>query len=616
MADDNLSHIKYSEDISSLSDAQDMILAILPIIPALLSATGSAAIIHMVLTSARKTPYRRIMMGLSCYDLLSSLMYPLQAFLLPRDTSQRLWAIGNRASCSMLGFFIIMFFSAAWYSGTLSCYFCLTVKFGVRERDFAKRYEPYMHAVSIGYPLLAAIVGLSLGTYHEIEIGASCGVTNWPEGCGCREGAEEECCLSPILAWVLGGIPLFLIFCTILVNNLLVFCHVRNTIAKSRRFMSRSLQHYSTATTATRRGSMNRRASFTTAMSRRASLNNSMTELPQQASPARDAQTERIRSVAIQAFLYVASFFITQSAFVALRIMESRDYDAEDEDALFPLLVLQTLTLPSQGIMNCLIYARPGYLRARKEYPNESRFWAFRRALHGDKVQPSDDDDDAYGEDTRTRRGKNNDNNTTTGMNTSRPFGGLNSSKPELVELVDVENAAAANVDPGETDENAIEMASLGYNTFHDDDNNGKSDADHENNNNVVANNNFDDANDDRQGSYNESCSFNDDDNGGHDELFKIGTNGTCEEAQASSRHHETIFDDANEGEASEIMGRTLNDGHHGDNMVEAAERTDTAQESKESGSEETEHESLSAISKIGGSHHSSSSRAGRECQA
>eukprot|EP00797_Seminavis_robusta_P017542 Sro261_g101730.2 (225) ;mRNA; r:36213-36887 len=68
-----------------------------------------------------------------------------------------------------------------------------------------------------------------------------------------------------------------------------------------------------------------------------------------------------------------------------------RHFHAEDEDTLYPLLIIVSITLPLQGFLNVLIYARPSYLVARKDFPDQSRFWAFRRALHGDKVQQRND---------------------------------------------------------------------------------------------------------------------------------------------------------------------------------------------------------------------------------
>jgi len=94
--------------------------------------------------------------------------------------------------------------------------------------------------------------------------------------------------------------------------------------------------------------------------------------------------------VATQASLYVAGFLICYVPSLTLRIMEgSTYYDAEDEHTIFPLLVLQALLLPLQGLFNCLIYVRPSYTRSRHQYPEENMLWTFRRALLGDRIKPT-----------------------------------------------------------------------------------------------------------------------------------------------------------------------------------------------------------------------------------
>ena len=104
------SWIKMKE--SSLSEAQDMTLSILPCLTSSLSCLGSAQIIFMVLTARKTTPYRRILLGLSVSDFLCSLVYPWQAFLVPQATSYRIWAIGNDRTCAFLGFSLQIFFAS------------------------------------------------------------------------------------------------------------------------------------------------------------------------------------------------------------------------------------------------------------------------------------------------------------------------------------------------------------------------------------------------------------------------------------------------------------------------------------------------------------------------
>lgn len=159
---------------STLTEAQDKVLSILPCFTSFLSCLGSAQIIHKVLTGKHTTPYRRILLGLSSADFLCSLTYPLQSFLLPSDSSQRVYAVGNDATCSFLGFAQQSFFASIFYNSMLSCYFLLTVRVGLSNEVVGRKYEPWMHALSIGYPVLTAIIGVSLTMFHELELGHGC----------------------------------------------------------------------------------------------------------------------------------------------------------------------------------------------------------------------------------------------------------------------------------------------------------------------------------------------------------------------------------------------------------------------------------------------------------
>lgn len=317
-------------EISSLSDRQDRIVSILPIIPALLSCICSCILLH--LTKSWQAPYQRILFGLSVFDLFTSVSFALQPFLVPQETSQRVWALGNDASCSALGFLSQLTLASLLYNGLLSFYYFMTIRYAVSEANFWK-YEKYLHGLCVVYPLLTASVGAILGVYHEVELGPGCWVSDWPEGCG----DDKDECKSPLVAWLFNGIWVFLSMICVLVFNVCIYRFVRSKLIQSIR------------------RSMNR-----------------------------DTQLQRLQLVASQAFLYVFAFWGTFIFTVVLRIMESRNYDAHDEDRLFPLLVLQSILVPSAGIFNLLIFARPKYLRIRKDHGDQSRFWAWQRALFGE----------------------------------------------------------------------------------------------------------------------------------------------------------------------------------------------------------------------------------------
>jgi hypothetical protein len=108
-------------EIASLSDGQEIILSVLMICSGLLSILGSSTIVYRVAEKkTRTTPYDRIILGLSVCDIVASFSYIVTPFLLPQETSQRVWASGSDGSCSFLGWLTQFSFAAVAYNSLLS----------------------------------------------------------------------------------------------------------------------------------------------------------------------------------------------------------------------------------------------------------------------------------------------------------------------------------------------------------------------------------------------------------------------------------------------------------------------------------------------------------------
>ena len=109
---DTMRHLQSEEnnamDYEQLSDAQEKILAILPIPSALLSICGGLIMITAAPRSRGErpwTPYQGLMTSLSFCNILSSLTVATGAFMYPSATSNQVWAFGNGTSCIANGFF-------------------------------------------------------------------------------------------------------------------------------------------------------------------------------------------------------------------------------------------------------------------------------------------------------------------------------------------------------------------------------------------------------------------------------------------------------------------------------------------------------------------------------
>lgn len=153
-----------------LSDAQEKLLAILPIPSALLSICGCIVMIITVFRSRkhrRWTPYQGLMTSLCICNLISAITVASGGFLYPSDSSKQVWAFGNNTSCTVNGFFGQFATSALLYNGMLSYFFLLRLRFEHHITAITEKFEPMMHVVAVGYPLLTAFLGLFLDAYGE-----------------------------------------------------------------------------------------------------------------------------------------------------------------------------------------------------------------------------------------------------------------------------------------------------------------------------------------------------------------------------------------------------------------------------------------------------------------
>lgn len=74
-----------------------------------------------------------------------------------------------------------------------------------------------------------------------------------------------------------------------------------------------------------------------------------------------------------------------------INYLDSKNFEFKENAGNFflPLLVLQSIGLPTMGLFNCCVYFRPKVLTVSKEFPNESRIWWIRRVIYGNAIKPT-----------------------------------------------------------------------------------------------------------------------------------------------------------------------------------------------------------------------------------
>lgn len=114
-------------------------------------------------------------------------------------------------------------------------------------------------------------------------------------------------------------------------------------------------------------------------------------------------EKRRLNYLSTQAIFFVGSIFLCNIIPFTLRYLvanhiefglvarSTSSYVEEMEIPYrnFPLLVAQAILYPLQGFVNMLVYLRPSYTKNRRKFPEETRLWAFRRAIFGESITPA-----------------------------------------------------------------------------------------------------------------------------------------------------------------------------------------------------------------------------------
>lgn len=370
MAEQNVTYIWVS------SEDEQKAISILMVLSAALSAVGSSCIIYHVRQSSKTTPYRRIMLGMSVCDIISTIGYALQPYVsLSGEATSFVWSFGNAASCSFIGALVQFGFSAHLYSAALSFYFLATIRHGTREIAFAKKYERWIHGAIFVWSIATAIVGMALDVFHLSDIGPGCWVSGviFGECTGFR-------CWAELIAWILGGIPLVLSFFSILINNLLLYFYVRQTVREGQR---KALENERRLTSY---GNHNEgQEGPVDGAKEKSGLNKKSSVLA-----SSEKQWKRVREVGKQSFLYVGAYLFSYTWTIVKQNLDAQQFERSPGSGtyLLPLSILQAMFLPAQGLFNALIFFRPKYKQARRRHAEQSKLWSARRAVFGDTIRP------------------------------------------------------------------------------------------------------------------------------------------------------------------------------------------------------------------------------------
>ncbi len=134
-------------------------LKVVPMISGLASLISSTTINIMIFRSSKKLadPYRRLIFGISCFDILQSLSHTLSIFKSNPDELSSWLALGNQTSCQVLGFFHFAGHNGSlFYNLSLNIFYLCLVKYNVKKDCYRHRIEPFLHGLPVAWSIISS----------------------------------------------------------------------------------------------------------------------------------------------------------------------------------------------------------------------------------------------------------------------------------------------------------------------------------------------------------------------------------------------------------------------------------------------------------------------------
>ncbi len=319
-----------------------------------LSFLASLTIIVMILRSNVKlsTTYRRLIFGLSAFDLIQSSSIVMDAILMPKGS---MWsAIGNDVTCDIIGFVrTTATCGSVLYSVSISIYFLCIVKFEMEERKIQKYIEPFLHGVPILYSLSVNIYVASIDYFNPT--GPSCWIEPPPhdDDGGGDEGSRQQ--LAKILRWLATGGPVFGAFFANCIILAMIWWTVYSQSKQMSQLHSQSALPPSNGQNQNRSQNRNRSQLLSPLAARLSRPSRSMMQI--------------LKETSNRATAYIIGYMMTYFFAIIYSLLDS--YATASPPVL--IVFLARLFFPAQGLFNMLIYTYPHVLAYRRR--NEGTSW-------------------------------------------------------------------------------------------------------------------------------------------------------------------------------------------------------------------------------------------------
>ena len=292
----------------------------------------------------RDTPSTRLLIGLTCCDVLTSTVHFLASIPVPSQTPHVWGAIGNETTCTIQGvLYLLGAIPCPFYNLALCIYYLCVIRYSMADDTFAQRFEPTLHIVPLIWGVGSAITVASMGYIAPGVDRPVCFIGYYDET---PFDTEDESMVT-ILFGVLILIPLLLIVAGILCIMTFIFYIVwkQNRWMDQYRFSSFSPRN----TNRTRsRGASTPSSSRNTESCGDGAGTGRRSRIFRRNS---HQINRRVQAAKTKAILYFIVFGIV---YIPLFIWKSGVWND-----FVPFACLAWFLFPLQGVMNCMIHLHP-----------------------------------------------------------------------------------------------------------------------------------------------------------------------------------------------------------------------------------------------------------------
>ena len=345
---------------------QQKIIVIAPVITGSLSLISSLTIMAMMLKSKKKlsSSYRRLIFGLSMADVVFSIGQVVSTLPMYHGT---VWgAMGNQKTCEAQG--ILLYFGAAagnLYMMFLSIYFFTAIYFPMSKKYFARKVEPFFHLCATLYSSTTVLYLFVKKYFNPGNDSLTCWISSFPIRCSingpiqCIRGAGA---VQKRLFFAV--VPIALIFLTIFFTMGMISWKAIKQAKSNKKYQFQIPNTSQIVNTAITEDNVN---------------NNNRQRFPRRDSSSwlhvisrsNNEPSNRIKSVTIQAILYVMAFFFSW-IFVCVNIIIERKHGIT-----YVMRLMSRILNPLQGFNTMLVYTRPHVISLRRTHKEYSWLKAF-----------------------------------------------------------------------------------------------------------------------------------------------------------------------------------------------------------------------------------------------